>query len=123
MLLPIDQHHRNLLGINSGQLLIVEDGQFQPPGSGVLGHPLDHHPRVIAQMAPRLTDQGDPGILASRPHVGRVDRLQDGCRFRRPHPMASDGAANPILVSAVLVCEVLSYAPDLHARLPPSERS
>ena len=87
VLLTVDQNHRNLLGVPVGQRLIIEDGKLKHPDSGVFGYPLDHGPRVVTQMAARLTDQGDPGILARRRHLGRVDRLPDRHRFRRPPPI------------------------------------
>ena len=75
VLLPVDQHHRDLLGILGGQRLIVEDGKLQPADPGVLGHSFDHGPGVLTQMTAGLTDQGDPVILTCLPHLGRLVRL------------------------------------------------
>src|SRR5580692_12110208 len=65
-LYPVDQRHRDLVPVLAQVLRRGGDVAFLPADAEVARHPLDHRPRVVAQMTARPAQQRD-AVHTGRP--------------------------------------------------------
>ena len=61
--LTIHEGDRDLLGVEVGEIGIVEDGLFCPWDAQVPAHLVDDHAGVITQMTTGFADEHDAGII------------------------------------------------------------
>ena len=83
---PVDEGHRDLLGVARHQLGIVVDGQLAPSDALLRGDRLDDQPGVVAEMAPGAGDESDPGLRFGT-HAPILSGLP--CALRQVRPAKS----------------------------------
>src|SRR6266550_4397621 len=94
-----DEGYRDLVPVLPHVIGRRRDVAFLPADAEVCGHPLDHRPRVVAQVTAGTAEQCDPRH-ASRHDAGRTEsaarraaRRSAPCRTRAGHIRAGRSAA------------------------------